>query len=243
MGVLSAFALVLVFVIGVSVASQTILLAIWSGLVSVTAVILVVLPKVSSPTTRLPLFKYLLPCLSLLLPPQIMNRRLTRKEIIMGTRTTHTGSTGAISSAVARVDFGHHETVIPLQPRPRKHSSTGGHHHGQGQRPTLNSKQPSPASPALSEGHITSAGEETDTTSRKPSGGAGGAHSGTTILAPRVGPQQHSPVAQSRSHTRPNVVHNNLVAVSASGSQQQPNSQTQNSQSSATFVSASKCVV
>ncbi len=53
-GVLSAITLVLVFVIGVSIASQTILLAIWSSSVSVTAVALVIMPKVCQFILTLP---------------------------------------------------------------------------------------------------------------------------------------------------------------------------------------------
>jgi hypothetical protein len=203
--VLSAFALVLVFVIGVTIASQTILLSIWSALISVTTVTLVVLPK-------------------------IIHRRLTRKEIIMGTRTT--GSTGGTANSVARVDFGHHSqnAIIPLQPRRagQNHSAAKVvHSHPPKSHPTA----------LISEGHVTSAGEETDVTDRK----------GAAAKQQQQQQVHHRSVAgddsgSKRSQTRPNVVHNGLVTASMSGSQQNNNSATQNS-SSATFVSASKCVV
>ncbi len=111
----------------------------------------------------------------------------------MGIRMT--GSTGSVTFAIPRVDFGLHDTAT--------------HHKQAAQR--LHNRPRAVPTAAVTEGHITSAGEEMS--DRVPRGGA---DSELQV------PQHHR------------------VIISMSNSQKDSQN---NSISSATFVSASKCVV
>ncbi len=90
---MSVIVLILVYVIGVNVFAQTILLTIWACVISVTAVVLIVLPK-------------------------IFHRHLTRKEIIMESHSSGS-SAGSVGKALPRVDFGRN-VEIPIIPAGRK---------------------------------------------------------------------------------------------------------------------------